>query len=447
MKWTLFVFLFLFSSHIYANGSWSAGESASGRTYAMGSSFTEEQCITKMEKSFSTVWPSGHNEVTVSRMKWEMPRTYCWYSARNYSYHSGEGDFCEAGQMPVYPATKCEVVPPTCTEEEILDVENNVCVPISKCPKADTFHKKLSSGSEGLTGSTCVSNNCVIKIKHTLTTSPGSDTQRVYYNSFYTGQSCTFDSANQEIKPEDHVWDESPVINPDDPNLVPTPDDPDLPPIGSDPSPTDPTPTPDAPKPNPTPTPTPDNPNLSEAENDLVGGISVTNQYLENIDDNIDRLRTANDANAKEALKYQQHILGELQNGTGSGGGGSGGDGEGEGGCDPEKSTCESDLNFGKPEVTNPFEDILSAEDIVAINQKTDDVKGLINQKINSFKSLVSTPNYGVGGEVEGVVVEANHYGKSIKMEQNFLSRSSGDFSTIIILICGIIAFGVVARR
>lgn len=104
-------------------------------------------------------------------------------------------------------------------------------------------------------------------------------------------------------------------------------------------------------------------------------------------------------------------------------------------------------MNFGEPEVTNPFEDILSAEDIVAINQKTDDVKGLINQKINSFKSLVSTPNYGVGGEVEGVVVEANHYGKSIKMEQNFLSRSSGDFSTIIILICGIIAFGVVARR
>ncbi|MEZ9289124.1 hypothetical protein [Vibrio lentus] len=334
-----------------------------------------------------------------------------------------------------------------CPKDEYHDEENNVCVPISKCPKADTFHKKLTSGSEKLSGTTCVSNNCVIKIKYFMTIFPRTEKQLASYNTFYTGQSCVFDPNNPEIKPEDHVWDESPVINPDDPNLVPTPDDPDLPPIGSDPSPTDPTPTPEAPKPNPNPTPTPDNPNLSEAENDLVGGISVTNQHLENIDDNIDRLRAANDANAKEDLKYQQHILGELQNGTGSGGGGSGGDGEGEGGCDPDKSTCESDLNFGEPEVTNPFEDILSAEDIVAINQKTDDVKGLINQKINSFKSLVSTPNYGVGGEVEGVVVEANHYGKSIKMEQNFLSRSSGDFSTIIILICGIIAFGVVARR
>lgn len=431
MKILIFTFLILIYSDYSHSGSWRLYNS--GSTTCILDEKDDSLCVEDIKSKIGRDFP--YHQELIPFGDWTKNSYNQWWHSYKVEYYYFDGDLdssCSDSKKPSYPSTECIPEPD-----------------VTKCPKADTFHKKLSSGSEGLTGSTCVSNNCVIKIKHTLTTSPGSDTQRVYYNSFYTGQSCTFDSSNQGIKPEDHVWDESPVINPDDPNLVPTPDDPDLPPIGSDPSPTDPTPTPDAPKPNPNPTPTPDNPNLSEAENDLVGGISVTNQHLENIDDNIDRLRTANDANSKEALKYQQHILGELQNGTGSGGGGSGGDGEGEGegGCDPEKSTCESDLNFGEPEVTNPFEDILSAEDIVAINQKTDDVKGLINQKINSFKSLVSTPNYGVGGEVEGVVVEANHYGKLIKMEQNFLSRSSGDFSTIIILICGIIAFGVVARR
>lgn len=319
--------------------------------------------------------------------------------------------------------------PPTCQDDEYLDEETNTCLPIKSCPESGTFAKKLY-GKSGFQGYTVCFSGCVIEATIDvvqLCTGAGSADESCDYDALYTGASCI--EGDGQPHPPGYEYPTNPNPQPPTDPTAPLPPD-NLP--GTPDSTPEPTPTP---KPNPNPTPDPINPDLGDGDSAIVQKIDVSNQYLENIDVGIDNLIQANNQNSKENINYQKFILGELQSGIGSGGGGSG-DGEGDGG-----------LNFGEPEFTNPFEDILSAQDIADINQKTDDVKGLINQKINSFKSLVSTPNYGLGGEVQGVVVEANHYGQSIKMEQNFLARSSAEFSTIILLICGIIAFGVVARR
>ncbi|KZX70394.1 hypothetical protein A3712_08370 [Vibrio sp. HI00D65] len=302
----------------------------------------------------------------------------------------------------------------------------------SSCPESGTFAKKLY-GKSGFQGYTVCFSGCVIEATIDVIqvcTGAGSADESCGYDAVYTGASCI--EGDGQPHPPGYEYPTNPNPQPPTDPTAPLPPD-NLP--GTPDSTPEPTPTP---KPNPNPTPDPVNPDLGDGDSAIVQKIDVSNQYLENIDVGIDNLIQANNQNSKENINYQKFILGELQSGIGSGGGGSGGDdGSGDG----------VGLNFGEPEFTNPFEDILSAQDIADINQKTDDVKGLINQKINSFKSLVSTPNYGLSGEVKGVVVEANHYGQSIKMEQNFLARSSAEFSTIILLICGIIAFGVVARR
>lgn len=317
---------------------------------------------------------------------------------------------------------------PECPDDEYLDEETNTCLPVESCPDSGTFAKKLY-GKSGFQGYTVCFSGCVIKATIDVVqvcTGAGSADESCGYDALYTGASCI--EGDGQPHPPGYEYPTNPNPQPPTDPTAPLPPD-NLP--GTPDSTPEPTPTP---KPNPNPTPDPVYPDLGDGDSAIVQKIDVSNQYLENIDVGIDNLIQANNQNSKENTNYQRFILGELQSGIGSGG--DDGSGDGDGG-----------LNFGEPEFTNPFEDILSTQDIADINQKTDDVKGLINQKINSFKSLVSTPNYGIGGEVQGVVVEANHYGQSIKMEQNFLARSSTEFSTIILLICGIIAFGVVARR
>lgn len=244
----------------------------------------------------------------------------CWIK-----YAQWYGSSCPAGQEVTYPNTSCEPIPPDCTDSEILDTETNTCQPIPTCPDSGTFYKTLY-GRSGFDGySSCLSSNCVVQMQDAkpiqACTGANSSSESCNYDVFYTGQKCTYDPNNTGMQTPDYQWPDTPTHptggTPTDPD-IPTDTNPEYnPDAGSTGD--------DTAMPNPNPTPDPDNPNLTESENDIVGGLSVANQHLENITFGIDRVNASINQASKSDLDYQKHILGQLKTiadkPTGGGGG------------------------------------------------------------------------------------------------------------------------------
>ncbi|NVJ62530.1 MAG: hypothetical protein HWE27_19235 [Gammaproteobacteria bacterium] len=220
----------------------------------------------------------------------------------------------------------CEIPPPpTCSADEYLDTVTNTCLPVPTCPDSGTFYKTLY-GRSGFDGySSCLSSNCVVQMQDAkpiqACTGANSSSESCNYDVFYTGQKCTYDPNNTGMQTPDYQWPDTPTHptggTPTDPD-IPTDTNPEYNPdagsTGDDTS-----------MPNPNPTPDPDNPNLTESENDIVGGLSVANQHLENITFGIDRVNASINKASKSDLDYQKHILGQLKTiadkPTGGGGG------------------------------------------------------------------------------------------------------------------------------
>lgn len=214
---------------------------------------------------------------------------------------------------------------PTCNENEYLDGNTNTCLPVPTCPDSGTFYKTLY-GRSGFDGySSCLSSNCVVQMQDAkpiqACTGANSSSESCNYDVFYTGQKCTYDPNNTGMQTPDYQWPDTPTHptggTPTDPD-IPTDTNPEYnPDAGSTGD--------DTAMPNPNPTPDPDNPNLTESENDIVGGLSVANQHLENITFGIDRVNASINQASKSDLDYQKHILGQLKTiadkPTGGGGG------------------------------------------------------------------------------------------------------------------------------
>lgn len=359
--------------------------------------------------------------------------------------------------LPVYPSTICNPVPPTCTESEVLDPSTNTCVPAPTCP-AEGTKDKSSYGPPNLLGfSACTANNCVIKVGTTddlsLCTGGGTADEQCSYTTYYTGQACTYNPDNTTWNPPGHEWPEVP--KPD----LPVPDQPDLPLPdsgggngGYDP---------DAgiednfTPPNPDTSPDTDNPNLgAEGNAGVVNELNSANKSLQNIEAILTQTRKDQNENAATQERYNSGILGAINSidksvsgASGSGGGGGNGDGDSGSGCDPEKEQCESGLNFGRPEVKDPFENILDASDIAEVQAKTTDIKTSLKSKIDEIKNLISVPKYETGGSVPAVEFSLQHGDSNIQVKNDALSRISPDIANIITLVVAVICFGIVAAR
>ncbi|EGR2436883.1 hypothetical protein DYC75_06915 [Vibrio cholerae] len=349
--------------------------------------------------------------------------------------------------------------PPTCTESEVLDPSTNTCVPAPTCP-AEGTKDKSSYGPPNLLGfSACTANNCIIQVGTTdglsLCTGGGTADEQCAYTTYYTGQACTYNPDNTTWNPPGHEWPEVP--KPD----LPVPDQPDLPLPdsgggngGYDP---------DAgiednfTPPNPDTSPDADNPNLgAEGNAGVVNELNSANKSLQNIEAILTQTRKDQNENAATQERYNSGILGAINSidksvsgasGSGGGGGGGNGDGDSGSGCDPEKEQCESGLNFGRPEVKDPFENILDASDIAEVQAKTTDIKTSLKSKIDEIKNLISVPKYETGGSVPAVEFSLQHGDSNIQVKNDALSRISPDIANIITLVVAVICFGIVAAR
>lgn len=347
--------------------------------------------------------------------------------------------------------------PPTCTESEVLDPSTNTCVPAPTCP-AEGTKDKSSYGPPNLLGfSACTANNCIIQVGTTdglsLCTGGGTADEQCAYTTYYTGQACTYNPDNTTWNPPGHEWPEVP--KPD----LPVPDQPDLPLPdsgggngGYDP---------DAgiednfTPPNPDTSPDTDNPNLgAEGNAGVVNELNSANKSLQNIEAILTQTRKDQNESAATQERYNSGILGAINSidksvsgASGSGGGGGNGDGDSGSGCDPEKEQCESGLNFGRPEVKDPFENILDASDIAEVQAKTTDIKTSLKSKIDEIKNLISVPKYETGGSVPAVEFSLQHGDSNIQVKNDALSRISPDIANIITLVVAVICFGIVAAR
>ncbi|EMK6838346.1 hypothetical protein V9J89_003428 [Vibrio cholerae] len=346
---------------------------------------------------------------------------------------------------------------PQCNSDQVLDPSTNTCVPAPTCP-AEGTKDKSSYGPPNLLGfSACTANNCIIQVGTTdglsLCTGGGTADEQCAYTTYYTGQACTYNPDNTTWNPPGHEWPEVP--KPD----LPVPDQPDLPLPdsgggngGYDP---------DAgiednfTPPNPDTSPDTDNPNLgAEGNAGVVNELNSANKSLQNIEAILTQTRKDQNENAAIQERYNSGILGAINSidksvsgASGSGGGGGNGDGDSGSGCDPEKEQCESGLNFGRPEVKDPFENILDASDIAEVQAKTTDIKTSLKSKIDEIKNLISVPKYETGGSVPAVEFSLQHGNSNIQVKNDALSRISPDIANIITLVVAVICFGIVAAR
>lgn len=351
----------------------------------------------------------------------------------------------------------CSPKTPQCNSDEILNSSTNTCVPAPTCP-AEGTKDKSSYGPPNLLGfSACTANNCIIQVGTTdglsLCTGGGTADEQCAYTTYYTGQACTYNPDNTTWNPPGYEWPEVP--KPD----LPFPDQPDLPLPdsgggngGYDP---------DAgiednfTPPNPDTSPDTDNPNLgAEGNTGVVNELNSANKSLQNIEAILTQTRKDQNENAATQERYNSGILGAINSidksvsgASGSGGGGGNGDGDSGSGCDPEKEQCESGLNFGRPEVKDPFENILDASDIAEVQAKTTDIKTSLKSKIDEIKNLISVPKYETGGSVPAVEFSLQHGDSNIQVKNDALSRISPDIANIITLVVAVICFGIVAAR
>ncbi|MGT3789112.1 hypothetical protein ACVTD8_07065 [Vibrio cholerae] len=445
----LFVgFCFLFSASSFSSGSWQAYDGLSG--YLLKSATSSVSC---------------HAAILAKYSDQLRPNTYIHYNYPCYSddlfwsvnvvFYEFQNSTCS--ELPVYPSTQCPPPkPPTCTESEVLDPSTNTCVPAPTCP-AEGTKDKSSYGPPNLLGfSACTANNCIIQVGTTdglsLCTGGGTADEQCAYTTYYTGQACTYNPDNTTWNPPGHEWPEVP--KPD----LPVPDQPDLPLPdsgggngGYDP---------DAgiednfTPPNPDTSPDTDNPNLgAEGNTGVVNELNSANKSLQNIEAILTQTRKDQNENAATQERYNSGILGAINSidksvsgASGSGGGGNG-DGDSGSGCDPEKEQCESGLNFGRPEVKDPFENILDASDIAEVQAKTTDIKTSLKSKIDEIKNLISVPKYETGGSVPAVEFSLQHGDSNIQVKNDALSRISPDIANIITLVVAVICFGIVAAR
>ncbi|GIB92849.1 hypothetical protein VCSRO190_2524 [Vibrio cholerae] len=375
----------------------------------------------------------------------------------NYYYIASTGErIYRYDRMEVYFTSKLPE-PPTCNSNQVLNPETNTCVPAPTCP-AEGTKDKSSYGPPNLLGfSACTANNCIIQVGTTdglsLCTGGGTADEQCAYTTYYTGQACTYNPDNTTWNPPAHEWPEVP--KPD----LPVPDQPDLPLPdsgggngGYDP---------DAgiednfTPPNPDTSPDTDNPNLvAEGNAGVVNELNSANKSLQNIEAILTQTRKDQNENAATQERYNSGILGAINSidksvsgASGSGGGGGNGDGDSGSGCDPEKEQCESGLNFGRPEVKDPFENILDASDIAEVQAKTTDIKTSLKSKIDEIKNLISVPKYETGGSVPAVEFSLQHGDSNIQVKNDALSRISPDIANIITLVVAVICFGIVAAR
>lgn len=449
-----FLFLFFFSSNLFAANSWKYVNAASNHMPK-----SEEPCNLK---HFQWLYDPARNQHHIELVKCVFSYTDSvrgdYYKAFVYVYgFANDEPFegCAVGQNPIYPAVSCP--PPSCNSDEILNPETNTCIPAPTCP-AEGTKDKSSYGPPNLLGfSACTANNCIIQVGTTddlsLCTGGGTADEQCSYTTYYTGQACTYNPDNTTWNPPGHEWPEVP--KPD----LPVPDQPDLPLPdsgggngGYDP---------DAgiednfTPPNPDTSPDTDNPNLgAEGNAGVVNELNSANKSLQNIEAILTQTRKDQNENAATQERYNSGILGAINSidksvsgASGSGGGGGNGDGDSGSGCDPEKEQCESGLNFGRPELKDPFENILDASDIAEVQAKTTDIKTSLKSKIDEIKNLISVPKYETGGSVPAVEFSLQHGDSNIQVKNDALSRISPDIANIITLVVAVICFGIVAAR
>lgn len=430
-----------------------------------GYSTTKEGCISISTAAFSSRSCATFNTI----YEYDSSSTYRGYPASCIRKNGTSTIFLAIRPItfkntcpPNYPinnnnGTCSNNEPPTCTESEVLDPSTNTCVPAPTCPEAGTKDKS-SYGPPNLLGfSACTANNCIIQVGTTdglsLCTGGGTADEQCAYTTYYTGQACTYNPDNTTWNPPGHEWPEVP--KPD----LPVPDQPDLPLPdsgggngGYDP---------DAgiednfTPPNPDTSPDTDNPNLgAEGNAGVVNELNSANKSLQNIEAILTQTRKDQNENAATQERYNSGILGAINSidksvsgASGSGGGGGNGDGDSGSGCDPEKEQCESGLNFGRPEVKDPFENILDASDIAEVQAKTTDIKTSLKSKIDEIKNLISVPKYETGGSVPAVEFSLQHGDSNIQVKNDALSRISPDIANIITLVVAVICFGIVAAR
>lgn len=384
-----------------------------------------------------------------------------------YDGSVGPWEYCRGGSFPYDGASQCDFYlddgscpPKECNSDEILDPSTNTCVPAPTCPEAGTKDKS-NYGPPNLLGfSACTANNCIIKVGTTddllVCTGGGTPDEQCNYTTYYTGQACTYNPDNTTWNPPGHEWPEVP--KPD----LPVPDQPDLPLPdsgggngGYDP---------DAgiednfTPPNPDTSPDTDNPNLSaDGSAGVVNELNSSNKSLQNIEAILTQTRRDQNKHAASQERYNSGILGALNSinksvsgASGSGGGGNGDhvdDGDSGSGCDPEKEKCESGLNFGRPEVKDPFETILDASDIADYQTKTETTKTTIKSKIDEIKNLITVPQYDTGGTIPATEFTLTHQSGNIQVKNDALQRISPDISTILTFAVAVICFSIVTAR
>lgn len=335
-----------------------------------------------------------------------------------------------------------------------------------QCPEAGTFYKNLMGGDSIAGFSTCLPSNCVITIQKAnlhVCYPNGDGSSECAWDLFYTGQTCNYDPNKPGLKPPKHEWPEDPVEKPDpeQPDITDLPDtggggegggegggkDPIYDPDGEE-KPEDP-----VEKPNPDPKPDPDDPELGKGDNAIVGELSESNQWLENIDSTLEDLTNTTKLDNDTLLKYQANLLGELKAAhdtlknrpTGGGGGGNGnGEGDGEGDCEED---CTPVAFPGAPEVKDPFEEILDQADIDSVLTRTEEVKTKLQAQVSNFKGLFRVPNYGTGGSIAPVEFNLDHHGTNIPVKFGIFSLIAPEISSIIIMIAAFICFLIVTTR
>ncbi|ENM5722329.1 hypothetical protein V4V59_002200 [Vibrio mimicus] len=448
----LFAFLFLFSASTLAQ--WTVVKHFSGVSDAYSNNFRDCKDTYNRLAPYIPLYKANHLEILSCT-----PDGSLYLVTANFYGFTGQTS-CPSGTFPTYPNLDCTPEPPQCNSDQVLDPSTNTCVPAPTCPEAGTKDKS-SYGPPNLLGfSSCTANNCIIKVGTTddllVCTGGGTPDEQCNYTTYYTGQACTYNPDNTTWNPPGHEWPEVP--KPD----LPVPDQPDLPLPdsgggngGYDP---------DAgiddnfTPPNPDTSPDTDNPNLSaDGSAGVVNELNSSNKSLQNIEAILTQTRRDQNKHAASQERYNSGILGALNSinksvsgASGSGGGGNGDhvdDGDSGSGCDPEKEKCESGLNFGRPEVKDPFETILDASDIADYQTKTETTKTTIKSKIDEIKNLITVPQYDTGGTIPATEFTLTHQSGNIQVKNDALQRISPDISTILTFAVAVICFSIVTAR
>ncbi|ENB4355083.1 hypothetical protein ABHP85_001097 [Vibrio cholerae] len=369
-----FLFLFFFSSNLFAANSWKYVNQSFNHMPE-----SEEPCNLKhFQWLYDPALNQHHIELVACDFSYTDSVSGDWYKGyvRVYGFANDEPfEGCAVGQNPIYPAVSCH---PQCNSDQILNPETNTCdsrctapdvwdpvtsqciTPKNRCdilgerqPVVELDWRQSTLGSTVVGKNACMPSGCVVS--GTKDVGCLSDSDRCYGDAKYTGTECTYTEgvtsgwcSNETCSDQEPV---EPVPDPENPNPEP-------------PSPTpEPTPGDNLTPPNPDTSPDPNNPNLEEESNKgVVNELNTANKTLENIQKTLevtlDEITTQN----KDVDKANDKLILGIKNLTkaindkpvGGGGGDGGGDycpdGEDCSGavasfdCEAETFQCKGDV-------------------------------------------------------------------------------------------------------